>query len=131
MLRESCGAGDVEQAILKLTQEWLDAEERADRATLRRIIADDFQGTAPMGNTVFKEDVIPEEGSPSGLALTPSNMKARVFGDTAVVTCGGCAEGRREAASEIYCDLREARGELADGGGAFVGGSGEDKLAAD
>lgn len=87
------GAGEVEPLILKLTQEWLEAEERADRATLRRIIADDFQGTAPMGNTVFKADVIPEEGSASGLALTPSNMKARVFGDTAVVTAAGVQKG--------------------------------------
>lgn len=80
----------VEDTILKLTREWLDAEERHDRATLQRIIADDFQGTGPMGDTVFKEDVIPIEGTQSGgLAITTSDVKARVFGDTAIVTAHG------------------------------------------
>ncbi len=81
---------DAEQAVLKLTSDWLDAEQRHDRATLQRIIADDFQGTAPRGNTVFKEDVIPKEGTQSGgLAINSSDVKARVFGDTAVVTGHG------------------------------------------
>ncbi len=81
---------DAEAAVLKVTREWLDAEERHDSATLKRIIADDFQGTAAMGHTVFKEDVVPEEGSRSGgLSINTSDMKARIFGDTAVVTAKG------------------------------------------
>jgi ketosteroid isomerase-like protein len=81
---------NTEQAILKLTRDWLAAEERHDRATLLRIIADDFQGTGPMGNTVFKEDVIPMEGSQAGgLAVQVEELKARMFGDTSVVTGRG------------------------------------------
>jgi ketosteroid isomerase-like protein len=81
---------NAEQGILKLTRDWLAAEERHDRATLLRIIADDFQGTGPMGNTVFKEDVIPMEGSQAGgLAVQVEDLKARMFGDTAVVTGRG------------------------------------------
>src|SRR5688572_2824651 len=76
-----------EQEVLQVTREWLEAEERHDRATLQRIIADDFMGTGPMGNMVIKDEVIPEEGSQSGgLSMTTSDMKARIFGDTAVVT---------------------------------------------
>ena len=79
-----------EDQILKLTREWLAAEERHDRATLLRIIADDFQGTGPMGNTVFKADVIPIEGTQDGgLAILVSDLKARMFGDTSVVTGRG------------------------------------------
>jgi ketosteroid isomerase-like protein len=79
-----------EQEVLQVTREWLEAEERPDRATLRRIIADDFMGTGPMGNMVIKDEVIPEEGSQSGgLSMTTSDMKARIFGDTAVVTAKG------------------------------------------
>ena len=85
---------NAEEAVLKVTREWLDAEERHDRATLQRIIADDFQGTAPRGNIVFKEDVIPQPGaSGGGLAITTSDMKARIFGDTAVVTAHGVQKG--------------------------------------
>src|SRR5260370_41894966 len=35
----------AEQTVLKLTQEWLDAEDRTDRAALNRIISDDFSWT--------------------------------------------------------------------------------------
>ena len=77
-------AQTAEAAVLQITREWLAAEERNDRPTLQRIIADDFEGTA-MGNTVSKDDVIPIEGSSGGMAMTTSEMKARVFGDTAVV----------------------------------------------
>ena len=89
-------AGDppanAEQIVLQLTRDWLAAEESHDRATLQRIIADDFQGTGPGGNTVVKADVIPEEGSQSGLAIATSNVKARVFGDAAVVTARGVSK---------------------------------------
>lgn len=82
----------AEESVLQLTREWLAAEEINDRTTLERIIADDFRGMAPMGQTVFKVDVIPEEGSQSGLAISASNLKARIFGDTAVVTAHGVSK---------------------------------------
>ena len=78
-----------EQEVAQVTRDWLTAEERHDRATLQRIIADDFEGTAPRGNRVVKDDVIPAEGSQGGLSLTISEMKVRVFGDTAVVAASG------------------------------------------
>ena len=84
---------NTEQAILSLTRDWLAAEERHDRATLLRIIADDFQGTGPMGTTVFKKDVIPIEGSEAGgLAIQVDDLKARMFGDTSVVTGRGVSK---------------------------------------
>jgi ketosteroid isomerase-like protein len=79
-----------EQTVLKLTQEWLDAEDRVDRAALNRIIADDFLGTGPMGTTVSKTDVIPQEGSGGhGLAISGLDIKVRVFGDSAIATGRG------------------------------------------
>jgi ketosteroid isomerase-like protein len=80
----------AEQAVLKLTQDWLAAEERIDRAVLNKIIADDFLGTGPMGTTVSKSDVIPAEGSGGhGLALSGQDLVVRVFGETAIVTGRG------------------------------------------
>ena len=80
----------AEQAVLKLTQEWLSAEDSVDRAALNRIIADDFLGTGPMGTTVSKTDVIPREGSEGhGLVISGQDIKVRVFGDTAIVTGRG------------------------------------------
>ena len=83
-------ANSAEQIVLKLTQEWLDAEDKVDRAALNRIIADDFLGTGPMGSTVTKTDVIPGEGTGAhGLAITGKDINARVFGDTAIITGRG------------------------------------------
>jgi ketosteroid isomerase-like protein len=82
----------AEQAVLKVTQEWLAAEERQDRTALDRIIADDFLGTGPRGTIVSKKDVIPREGTGAdshGLSLNGQDIKARVFGDTAIVTGRG------------------------------------------
>src|SRR3979490_295381 len=77
----------AEQTVLKLTQEWLDAEDRIDRAALNRIIADDFLGTGPRGTSLSKTDVIPGEGSGGhGLAISGLDIKVRVFGDTAIAT---------------------------------------------
>ena len=86
----------AEQAVLKLTQEWLDAESNVDRAALNRIIADDFLGTGPMGTTVTKADVIPREGVSHGLNITGQDLKVRVFGDTAIVTGRGLPKGPPE-----------------------------------
>jgi ketosteroid isomerase-like protein len=107
----------TEQAVLQLTNDWLAAEERHDRATLQRIIADDFQGTAPRGNTVLKEDVIPMEGSQSGLAIAASEMKARVFGDIAIVTAHGVQKAgeKREVRITVVFAKREGRWQMVAG----------------
>ena len=99
----------TEQAILQLTRDWLAAEEKHDRPSLQRIIADDFEGTAPMGNTVFKDDVLPAEGSTRGLAITKSEMKARIFGETAIVTAKGAQKSGGGNASQIHSNLCQAR----------------------
>ena len=82
-------SADAEKTVLKLTQEWLVADGGNDRGTLERIIADDFLGIGPPGNTVTKRDIIPAEGSRGGLSLTGQDIKARVFGDTVIVTGRG------------------------------------------
>ena len=107
----------AEQEVLQVTNDWLNAEERHDRATLQRIIADDFQGTAPMGNTVFKDDVIPQEGSQSGLAITTSDVKARVFGDTAIVTARGVQKAgeKRELRFTVVFARRDNRWQMVAG----------------
>lgn len=83
----------AEQAVLKVTQQWLDAETNVDRAALNRIIADDFLGTGPRGTMVSKTDVIPREGSTHGLNISAQDLKVRVFGDTAIVTGRGVPQG--------------------------------------
>ncbi len=77
----------VEEELLKLEREWLDAEARGDVTTLNRLFADDFIGSG-FGNAILsKEDVIPREDTGAN-RLPKSSLKeatVRVFGDTAVV----------------------------------------------
>ena len=103
---------NAEQAVLKVTRDWLAAEERHDRATLLKIIADDFQGTAPRGNTVFKNDVIPAEGSQSGgLAIQIEDLKARMFDDMSVVTGRGVQKEGTEGRQVRFTVVFAKRGE--------------------
>jgi len=80
-----------EQAVLQAIQTWLDADERQDRATLNKIIGDDFVGTAPRGRMVNKRDIIPEEGTTGGhgLSISAQDIKVRVLGDTAIAVGRG------------------------------------------
>jgi len=108
----------IEQSVLQLTRDWLAAEEHHDRATLQRIIADDFQGTSPMGNTVFKDDVVPSDGTQSGgLSISTSELKARVFGDTAVVTAHGVQKAgeKRELRFTVVFAKRDDRWQMVAG----------------
>jgi ketosteroid isomerase-like protein len=112
-------ADNAEEAVLKVTREWLDAEERHDAATLKRIIADDFQGTAARGNTVLKEDVVvPRAGTEArGLSITTSDMKVRLFGDTAVVTAHGVQKSgeKRELRLTIIFTKRNNQWQMVGG----------------
>lgn len=93
----------VEQAVLKATLDWLAADERQDRTALNRIIADDFVGIGPRGTTVSKRDVIPREGTAEGhgLSISGQDIKARVFGDTAIVTGRGVPKTQQEERPEM------------------------------
>jgi ketosteroid isomerase-like protein len=111
-------SASIEQIVLQLTRDWLAAEEHHDRAAMQRIIADDFQGTAPMGNTIFKEDVLPVEGAQSGgLSITTSDLKARVFGDAAVVTAHGVQKSgeKRELRFTVVFAKRDDRWQMVAG----------------
>ena len=90
-LKTSEAKDNSEQAVLQAIQTWLDADERQDRATLDRIIADDFVGTAPRGRMVTKRDVIPEEGTTGGhgLSISAQDIKVRILGDTAIAVGRG------------------------------------------
>ncbi len=81
---------DAEQAVVQVTNEWLGAEARHDRVALDRIIAPEFVGTGPGGHAVYKNDVVPTDGSRAGgMMMTARDLKPRIFGDTAIVTGRG------------------------------------------
>ena len=88
-LKTSEAKDNSEQAVLQAIQTWLDADEHQDRATLDKLIADDFVGTAPRGRLVTKRDVSPEASGGHGLSIRAQDIKVRILGDTAIAVGRG------------------------------------------
>jgi ketosteroid isomerase-like protein len=86
----STAAGSVEQDLLKLERDWLDAYTKRDVAAMERIEADDFMITYSDGTMRGKADEIanlkkPAPEGPPPIFMT-ADTKVRVYGDTAVLT---------------------------------------------
>ena len=77
----------AEDELVRLVREWLNAEARNDRASLDRLVADDFIGTPFGGNIVTKADILPPEasGDRGWPKSSPRESTARIFGTTGVV----------------------------------------------
>ncbi len=77
----------AEQELLSLMQDWMNAEVKADMDYLDKFIADDCVITDPAGNVWTKAQFLgglkSGEGAVKSFAL--DNMKARIYGDAAVV----------------------------------------------
>lgn len=100
--------GEAEQAVLRLTREWVEAEARRDRAALERIVAVDFEGTGPGGNRITRSDVLPTgEARRGGMEMSVDDLKARVFGEAAIVTGRGIP--RSAEAGEVRFTLVYAK----------------------
>jgi ketosteroid isomerase-like protein len=78
----------VEQQLKKLEMQWADAEVRKDVAVLDRLLADDFTNTVPEGKVFTKAQFMADfkSGEDVSTSQVLSDMKVRVYGDTAVVT---------------------------------------------
>lgn len=101
----STSVGAVEQELLKLERDWLDAYTKRDVAAMDRIEADDFMITFPDGSVRTKADEIASLKKPAPEGQPPifmtADTKVRVYGDTAVLTGkviqkGTYAEGPRK-----------------------------------
>jgi ketosteroid isomerase-like protein len=81
------GKAGVEQALMQLEREWMEAAQKKDAATPDKILADDGVGALPTG-VATKAEVLADlkSGDNKLESITLGDMKVRLFGDTAVVT---------------------------------------------
>ncbi len=79
--------GTEEQALLDLMQDWMKAEVKADMAFLDGFIADDCVITDPVGAVWTKAQFLGglKAGQGAVQSFVLDNMKARIYGDAAVV----------------------------------------------
>ncbi|MBK8476574.1 MAG: DUF4440 domain-containing protein [Opitutaceae bacterium] len=77
-----------EAALVALEHEWANAFLNRDTQTLERIAADDWTCTEPTGEVVSKARDLAALGSatPASTRIAKTDLKVRVYGDTAIVT---------------------------------------------
>jgi ketosteroid isomerase-like protein len=80
-------AVEVEQAVMRLEQERVDAVTKGDLAALERIFADDLLYTHSNARVETKQQFLEsvKSGSIKYEALKHSDLKVQLFGDTAVL----------------------------------------------
>lgn len=95
----SAQATGVEQEIIRLERERLDAYARADRAAFDRIVADDFTMTHSDGSVFDKTQergvLRPSTASRPLPTLIIEDVRVRVYGDAAVITGRLVEQGER------------------------------------
>ena len=71
-----------------LERAWAEAIPRRDEVVIGRILADDFEGIEPLGAAFSKEEYLADlrSGTFGDQPLVVDEIKARLFGDFAVVT---------------------------------------------
>jgi uncharacterized protein (TIGR02246 family) len=82
----STASGEDEQALFQIEREWSEAAIKKDAAALDKILADDFVGHDASGARTKKQTLSSLRSDPTQIESGAlSDMKAVVFGDTAVV----------------------------------------------
>jgi ketosteroid isomerase-like protein len=106
-------ANMTESDFRKLEQNWLDAAATPDLPALRKMMADEFMGTAFGAKVLSKSDVVPADG------ITATHMPksllrdstVRLFGDTAVLMGSVDLQGTPDAGTLRMTTVFQKRGE--------------------
>ncbi len=89
---------DTESEILALDDRWATARIRGDAAMYDSITAEDFIGVSASGTVATKQDRLREftqEGDVGFDAITSTDRRVRVYGDTAILTGTTTITGQR------------------------------------
>ena len=91
----------AEQQLIQIERDWCAAALKHDGAALGRILADDYTGVTSRGLVETKAQSIASATDKSSTlsVCVDNNMKARVYGDAAVVTGEGTRTGTYKGAA--------------------------------
>ncbi|MFN0086181.1 MAG: nuclear transport factor 2 family protein [Blastocatellia bacterium] len=81
--------GPVEQAVLKLEQQWVDALVKADAGALESLYHEELVYTHSSGSVDTKASYIESirSGKSKYESIERDDIRVRLYGDTAIVTC--------------------------------------------
>jgi len=82
---------EAEQEVRKLEREWLDAYEKQDAETMKRIVSDDFKLTFSNGSVQTKADILAQlksaqDSSRPSPKFSTEDVQSRVEGDAVILT---------------------------------------------
>ena len=88
--------GNVEQTIKALTEQWRQALLKGDAAAYDKLTAEDFITIGTAGRSFTKTEIVEllKSGKLKYDAYDYSDIKVRVYGDTALVNCTLSQKGR-------------------------------------
>ena len=99
----------ISQTLQAMEQAWLDAEKNHDAAAFEKLVADDWIAISPDGKSQTKAERAAEIKAAHIASATLGDMKARVFGDTAVVTGTDdevtMTEGKKSSDHYVWTDV--------------------------
>jgi ketosteroid isomerase-like protein len=100
--------GMTEQKVLQLEHDWENANVKADAAAVERLEAADFVFTAPDGMMTGKSDDLNDlkTGNFRADGIDLSDLKARVYGNAAVVTGKATLKNCKWRGKDISGDYR-------------------------
>ena len=100
---------NVEQALMQMERDWVDATVKHDAAAFGRIVADDWSANSWDGQTFDKAKAIADFPSGTTASITLDPMKVRIFGDVAIVTGGDTEKstykGKDSSGHYIWTDV--------------------------
>ncbi len=93
-------SGSAAMELLKLENEWCDAELKTDLAFFERILADDFIMLDPDGVVLTKGQYIAnlKSGESVFTSIASDNIRVHLYGDTAVVFGRETLKGKSKGA---------------------------------
>ena len=92
--RSEYGDNKLKSQLIKLEQQWATAQQKGDKATLDRILADDYKFTDLDGKVGTKRELLDNLQKNSGESSGSPNFEVQIYGNAAVVTHNSVFKGK-------------------------------------
>lgn len=94
-------AGDTEKAVAELEQQWLQAQKTSNPDLLAPLLADNLVSTSTEGKVTGKAETLAEIKSEKWTSAEYTDLKVRVYGNTAIAYGGFKGKGTDESGKSL------------------------------
>ena len=93
--------GDTEKAVAELEQQWLQAQKTSNPDLLAPLLADNLVSTSTEGKVTGKAETLAEIKSEKWTSAEYTDLKVRVYGNTAIAYGGFKGKGTDESGKSL------------------------------